>query len=238
MINKKSIIIILGLVVLSTIFIYYFNKPNPGPDVDYTNDKYGFTLTLNDEFNKSVEIKEDGKFIYFVSKEIQATQPGMIFGVVGRIEIYDKAEFTKEAMLEAGSPYGLKYLAENETYYISWAHATDVQTPPGDKSFTTKFRALEKEFEKVIKTIKTKEAMAVTPEVKTDTGRYVGLADNNFFEVKISGVPDNIAARVFMISDKIRTKFENLDLQEGQEIKIKYTPNEHGQNVVEDIERI
>ena len=41
-----------------------------------------------------------------------------------------------------------------------------------------------------------KSFMVTNPKilVKTETGRYQGLADNNFFEVKISGVPDESAA--------------------------------------------
>jgi hypothetical protein len=233
--NKKSIILISSLVILSLFLITYFNKINQ-TDVAYSNDKYGFALTMNEDFNKGVQIREEARVVYFVSKEIQAKLPEMIFGVIGRVEIFNKSEFTKEAMMESGSAYGLKFLAENETYYFGWAHATDVQVPPGDNSLTKKYRALEKEFAEIIKTFKT--IPILQPEMKTDSGRYIGQADNNFFEVKISGVPDEKASMVFMISDKVRTNFESLNLQQGQVIKIKYTPNEYGQNVVDSIESI
>jgi hypothetical protein len=243
--NKKSIILVSSLVILSLLLFVYFNKSNQTADVAYSNDKYGFALTLNEKFNKGVEIKEEAKVVYFVSKEIQAKQPEMIFGVIGRIEMFNKAEFTKETMMESGSAYSLKYLGENESYYFGWAHATDVQVPPGDNSLTKKYRALEKDFAEIIKTFKTIPVLPqilqpiFQPELKTDSGRYVGQADNNFFEVKISGIPDDEkASRVFMISDKVRTKFESLNLQQGQVIKIKYIENEHGQNVVDDIEKI
>jgi len=218
------------------VFLFLFFKPNQVANAEYVNDIYGFTLILDDEFNKSVEIKGEDRVVYFVSKEIQAKQPEMIFGVIGRIEIFNKTEFTKDAMMESGSAYGLKYLAENNTYYFGWAHATDVQVPPGEESLSKKYRVLEEKFAEIIKTIKPIEPLP--PELKTDTGRYVGLADNNFFEVIISGVPEKNAAKVFMISDKTRTKFENLNLQEKEEIKIKYIENQHGQNVMEDIERM
>lgn len=234
--NKKSIIIIISLIVLAVLAIMLFNKPEETSAVEYKNDKYGFALTFDQEFNQSVEIKEGDQVVYFVSKEIQATQPDMILGVVGRIEIYDKTDFTKETMLESGDAYGLKYLGENNRYYFGFAYATDVQVPPGDKSLNIKYRALEEDFAEIIKTFKTMDTLAA--EVKTDTGRYVGLADNNFFEVKISGVPDEKAFKVFMISAQIRSKFESLNLQEDEEIKLKYIENEYGQNVVEDIERI
>jgi hypothetical protein len=73
---------------------------------------------------------------------------------------------------------------------------------------------------------------------KTDTGRYQGLADNNFFEVNISGVPEGIEAKVFMISDKVRERFEGLKLKKEDEIKLSYYVNEKNQLIVVDISRI
>jgi len=236
---NRKIITIAGLVILAALLIVFFtkeNQTNPVAHTEYVNDKYGFALTLDKEFEENVEIKGANRTIYFICRDIQAKQPEMIFGVIGRIEIYSKAETTKETMLQSGDPYGLKYLGENESYYFGWAHATDVQIPPGDETLAKKYRALETKFGEIIKTFKAKET--IPAELKTDSGRYVGLADNNFFEVKISGVPDDIAAKVFMISDKVRTKFETLNLQTEEEIKIKYIENEHGQNVIQDIERI
>lgn len=236
--NKRSLAVV-GIILLSIVLIFLFVKQKSEPVVDsgeYVNDKYGFTLTLDKEFQKKVEIQGKGRTIYFVSRDIQAVQPGTIFGIVGRIEIYSKAESTKDTLTKAGDVYGLKYLGENASYYFGWAHATDVQIPPGDKSLAKEFRTLESQADQIIKTFKVKEI--TPPELKTDSGRYVGLADNNFFEVKISGVPDEKAAKVFMISDKIRTRFNMLNLQAEEEIKIKYIQNEHGQNVVQEIEKL
>lgn len=242
--NKKIVIGSLVIIlVLAIVFLIknsqpdQINQPNKTAGTkEYINDRYGFALTLDKDFANSVEIKEEGRTVFFVSKEIQAKQPETIFGVVGRIEIFSKAEFSKETMMQAGDAYGLKYLGENEAYYFGWAHATDVQVPPGDETLGKEYRALEKKFDEAIKTFKTKETP--TPEVKTDSGRYVGMADNNFFEVKISGVPEAMATKVFMISDKVRAQFDSLNLQTDEEIKIKYIQNEHGQNVVQDIEKI
>lgn len=246
--NRKITITIVGLVILSALLIVFFIKPTqntpPPPTTttnntattEYVNDKYGFALTLDKDFENSVEIKEEGRTIYFVSRDIQAEQPDMIFGVIGRIEIYSKAESTKETMMEWGDDYGLSYLGENEAYYFGWAHATDVQIPPEDMSLEKEYRALEMKFEEIIKTFKTKETLP--PEARIATGRYVGLADNNFFEVIISGMPDETTTKIFMISDKIRAKFEALNLQTGEEVKINYIQNEHGQNVVQEIEKM
>ncbi len=235
--NRRTLAIA-GITLLLIILIFLFNiqKTNPAGPSKYVNDKYGFALILDKEFAKNVEIKEQGRTIYLLSRDIQATQPEMIFGVVGRIEIFSKAESTKETINNAGDVYGLKYLGENDAYYFGWAHATDVQIPPGDEALAKKFRTLENQADELIKTFKVKEVTA--PVLKTDSGRYVGLADNNFFEVKISGVPDEKAAKVFMISDKIRSRFEILNLQSEEEIKIKYIQNEFGQNVVQEISKL
>ncbi len=238
MMNKKAAIIAVALVIAAGLLYFYFNPADTGEITEYKNDQYGFTLAMDEAFKESVEIKTGDHTVYFVSHEIQAQQPEMVFGVVGRIEVFDKSEFTKTKMLEAGDPYGLKYLGENETYLFGWAHATDVQVPPGDQNLLDKFRSLEKDFDLVIKSFKTFSPVNQASDVKTDTGRYVGLADNNFFEVKISGVPEDKSFKVFMISEQVRNRFEQLDLQEDEEIKLKYIENQYGQNVVQEIERI
>lgn len=239
MMNKKAAVLVVALVVIAAgLLYYYFNPAENGETSEYKNDQYGFSLAMDEEFMESVEIKAEDHTVYFVSREIQAEQPEMVFGVVGRIEIFDKSEFTKTKMLEAGDSYGLKYLGENETYLFGWAHATDVQVPPGEQNLLDKFRDLENEFDLIIKSFKTFPPASQASEIKTDTGRYVGLADNNFFEVKISGVPDEKAYKVFMITDQVRSKFESLDLQGDEEIKLIYKENEYGQNAVEDIEKI
>lgn len=75
-------------------------------------------------------------------------------------------------------------------------------------------------------------------EVKTDSGRYQGQADNNFIEIKISGVPDEKATKVFMLSEKVKEKFSELKLKTGDEVKFQYYENEHAQPVIVDITKI
>ncbi|NLB52908.1 MAG: rhodanese-like domain-containing protein [Syntrophomonadaceae bacterium] len=41
-----------------------------------------------------------------------------------------------------------------------------------------------------------------------------------------------------MITDEVRGKFEGLNLQEGDQIKLQYIENEYGQNAVQEIDRI
>ncbi len=75
-------------------------------------------------------------------------------------------------------------------------------------------------------------------DIKIETGTFNGLADVNFFEVKISGVPDSIPPKMFMLTDDVREKFQNLNLQQDDEIKIQYYETSDGQLIVTDIEKI
>lgn len=125
------------------------------PDAVYENDAFGFSLLIPQDFMDAVEIKEDGNFIYFVIKEMQAFYPKSILGVVGRIEIYDKGKYTQEIIRTGAEMYGLRYLGENQQYYFGWAHATDVQVPPeAPQPLKDQFRPMEARFEEIIKTFK------------------------------------------------------------------------------------
>ena len=78
----------------------------------------------------------------------------------------------------------------------------------------------------------------IAEEIKVDTGTFNGLADSNFFEVKISGVPDSVPPKMFMLNDDIREKFQGLNLQQDDVIKIYYYETTDGQLAVTDIEKI
>jgi predicted small lipoprotein YifL len=83
-------------------------------------------------------------------------------------------------------------------------------------------------------TTQNEEAQAsVAERAETITGNYIGLADNNFFEIEING-----EYKVFMITDDIRDKFERLNLKTGETVMIRYLENQHGQNEVLDIQRL
>lgn len=127
-------------------------------DVVYENDKYDFSITLSKAFLKDIEIREESNAIYFIDKEVQEKYPEQIFGVVGRIEAFTKAAYTKEEMLEVGDSYGLRYLGENKNYYFGWSYATDLQVPlDATEQLKEKYRDLEKEFASSIQTFKLKE---------------------------------------------------------------------------------
>lgn len=84
----------------------------------------------------------------------------------------------------------------------------------------------------------TEDEEGVTEDIKIDTGKFNGLADVNFFEVKISGVPDSIPPKMFMLTDDVREKFENLNPQQDDEVKVHYYETSDGQLIVTDIEKI
>lgn len=66
----------------------------------------------------------------------------------------------------------------------------------------------------------------------------MGQADNNFIEIKISGIPDEIDPLVFMLSESVKNEFEALDLNTEDNIKIEYYINDDNQSVISKIEKI
>ncbi len=75
-------------------------------------------------------------------------------------------------------------------------------------------------------------------QVKRDSGRYVGQIDSNFIEIKISGVPDSIAARSFMLGDRIKEEFGRYGLKKDDEVSFSYVVNSNKQNVILEIKKI
>lgn len=75
-------------------------------------------------------------------------------------------------------------------------------------------------------------------DIKTDTGTYQGQIDNNFIEITISGVPEENATRVFMLSDEVKDEFLDMQLIIGEVIKFRYFLNEDEQNVIVGIETL
>jgi len=76
------------------------------------------------------------------------------------------------------------------------------------------------------------------PDVKRDSGRYVGQIDNNFIEIKISGVPESMAARSFMLGDKVKSDFGKYGLKKDDQIQFSYTNNSNGQRIIVEIKKI
>ncbi|OQA06591.1 MAG: hypothetical protein BWY65_02157 [Firmicutes bacterium ADurb.Bin373] len=189
-----SIMFLTTVIVCASLLGACNSKPNQ--DVVYENDKYGFSLNLPGDFAQKVDIKEDGSLIYFVDKEVQAKHPEQVFGVVGRIETYDKKEFSRENLKELEDMYSLRYLGESGSYHFGWAHATDVQVPADASEKTIQdFRALEKEFDAVIGSFKIKEAgngeaasAAGQQNLQNETDEYSLMADKRPITLKKAGM--------------------------------------------------
>ncbi|MDD4766654.1 MAG: hypothetical protein PHF87_03625 [Desulfotomaculaceae bacterium] len=184
-----SIMFLTTLIVCAVLLGACNRKPNQ--DVVYENDKYGFSLKLPGDFAQKVDIREEGNCIYFVDKEVQAKHPEQVFGIIGRIETYDKKEFTRKNLIELEDMYGLRYLGESGSHYISWAHATDVQVPADASEKTIQdFRALEKEFDTVIGSFTTKKdddrqaASAAGHQNPQNVDEYSLMADNRSITLK------------------------------------------------------
>jgi hypothetical protein len=75
-------------------------------------------------------------------------------------------------------------------------------------------------------------------EILTDSGSYNGQADNNFIEIQISGVPEEIDPKVFMISDEVRADFDALALETGDTVRFDYFIDENERNVLITLEAI
>ena len=124
-----------------------YGSDDPVETVEYRNDTYDFTISFPALFADLTAARDGDSVIYFVDSDIQQTQPDQPFGVVGRIEVFDKAEIGTEDLQALEETYGFRYLAENDRYFFGWAHATDVQLPPdADGSLVERYRSLEAMF--------------------------------------------------------------------------------------------
>ena len=82
------------------------------------------------------------------------------------------------------------------------------------------------------------ETAVENDSVKKDSGTYVGLIDNHSIEIKISGVPEEKAAKAFELSDKIKDNFESFGLKTGDQVHFSYYVNNNGQMLITSIEKI
>lgn len=120
-------------------------------DVTYRNDQIGFSLAMPRRFAREVELRQEGSTLFFVYRPVQALESRWPYGVVGRVEVYDKTTTTSENLQQNADMYGLRLIGESSKYYFGVAHATDMQIPPGSsEQLLAKFRALEIEFDSVI----------------------------------------------------------------------------------------
>jgi len=74
--------------------------------------------------------------------------------------------------------------------------------------------------------------------IKNDTGRYTGQIDNNFIEIRISGVPEEVSARSFMLSEDIKAEFDKYGLKKDDEVSFAYKTNDNNQNIIIEIKKL
>ncbi len=78
-------------------------------------------------------------------------------------------------------------------------------------------------------------------EAYTDSGRFIGIMVNEsieLLEVKISGVPEEMASRFFRITDQIWPVVDRLDLEPEEEIIFRYLEDKESDGLVFDLWRI
>ncbi len=75
-------------------------------------------------------------------------------------------------------------------------------------------------------------------ELITDSGRYVGQIDSHSVEIKISGVPDEHAARAFRLSEAVLAGLDDLNLSDGFEVLFRYLPREGEQPLIIEMIRL
>lgn len=71
--------------------------------------------------------------------------------------------------------------------------------------------------------------------VKQGTGIYQGQIDNNSIEIKISGVPEDVAYRAFALTETAKASIEQLGIQEGDQVSFTYVEEERMQPQISEI---
>lgn len=76
------------------------------------------------------------------------------------------------------------------------------------------------------------------PEIKIDTGKFLGQIDSNSIEIQVSGVPDQVMPGAFQLGDILKETISQLNLQPGDKIRFSYLPRENNRPVIFEIEKI
>jgi hypothetical protein len=75
-------------------------------------------------------------------------------------------------------------------------------------------------------------------EFQIDSGRFSGLTENNgetLFQIKISGVPDELPPRAYRLTDEAWVLFEQLKLEEDAEILFYYLEDQQTDGLIYDL---
>jgi hypothetical protein len=75
-------------------------------------------------------------------------------------------------------------------------------------------------------------------EEKTDSGTYVRRIEPDLIEVRISGVPESIPPRVFRLYEEVDENFDELGLQQGDQIRFIYSKNINQEDVITELKKL
>jgi cytoskeletal protein RodZ len=88
----------------------------------------------------------------------------------------------------------------------------------------------------------TEETVSILPVIEyetiTETGRFSGYPDDSHIAILISGVPESIAEKNFLIDENIRDKIDEINPDEETVFKFEYYTDENGENVIVEITKI
>lgn len=75
-------------------------------------------------------------------------------------------------------------------------------------------------------------------ELKKDTGRLDEITDDGIMRVKISGVPDNMDPKEFIINDKVKESIKGMEIKKGMEIIFTYYLDDDEKPVVVEVDKM
>lgn len=127
----------------------------------YEDTTHGLHFKVPAQIWDQLSFEMDGDTLYIASREIAKMQNGeKPYGVLLRIECYDKRYYTKEQLNEKVKAYGLILLGESSDYYVGIAYPRESQYPADDEAMADLYLELMKGIERTIPTIELKVPLA------------------------------------------------------------------------------
>lgn len=75
-------------------------------------------------------------------------------------------------------------------------------------------------------------------ECRTDSGRYMGRVADDQIEIKISGVPDELPARIFSLTDEATAVLDQIEPWSEETILFRYLPGDETEGLIFDLRQI
>ncbi|OPL14826.1 MAG: hypothetical protein AVO34_01505 [Firmicutes bacterium ML8_F2] len=75
-------------------------------------------------------------------------------------------------------------------------------------------------------------------ECRTDSGRYMNRVAEDQIGIKISGVPEELPARIFTLKDEAKTVLDQMELQPEDTIMFRYLPGGETEGLIFDLRKI